>query len=293
MWPQGNRKLNFLMKVTLKKIVTYMILSLWALICVVPVLWLFVTSFKAGSAIDDGPYYLPFVDFWPSLESWSFIVFSRHESFIASYGNSVLVSVCATVLTLSVSYLAVYGLTRSSGFGGKWLYGAALATRILPPFVVALPIYMMAQVTGLLDSRLLLILVYAAINLPMAMWLLLPLIGKTASAQEEAARMDGASTLTIIFEIVFPMVTAGLAAVTLIVFLQCFNEYVLAAILTTDKAMTMPPFLVGQLSVKEAQVGGDAEEWPQFSAVLMLMLVPVLASTAYVQKYLGRLVVRR
>jgi ABC-type glycerol-3-phosphate transport system permease component len=81
--------------------------------------------------------------------------------------------------------------------------------------------------------------------------------------------------------------------VALIVFLQSWNEYVLAVTLTTNKAMTMPPFLVGQLSIKEAQVGGDAEEWPRFSAVALLMALPVFASTMFVQKYLGRLVTQR
>jgi ABC-type glycerol-3-phosphate transport system permease component len=175
----------------------------------------------------------------------------------------------------------------------SWVYGAALATRILQPFVVALPIYIMAQHTGLLDSHLLLILVYGAINLPVAMWLLLPVLGQKATSQEEAAQIDGASTPAILFGIVMPMAAGGVAAVALIVFLQCWNEFVLAVTLTTNKAMTMPPFLVGQLSIKEAQVGGDAEEWPRFSAVAIAMALPVLVSTVFVQKYLGRLVAMR
>ena len=276
----------------LARVATYAVLGLWALVCVGPVFWLLVTSFKSGAAIDGGPFYLPFVDFRPSLESWSFVLLSRHESFLASYGNSILVSLCAAVLTLVAALLAVYALTRLWLGNGRWIYGAALATRILPPFVVALPLYMMAQHFAVLDSRLLLILVYAASNLPIAMWLVLPLMGNTATPQEEAARLEGASTATIVFDIVVPMIARGLGAIALIVFLQCFNEYVFAVTLTTNKAMTMPPFLMGQLSLKEAQVGGDAEEWPQFSAVFMLMLVPVLVSTAVVQKYFGQLMAR-
>ncbi len=270
----------------------YTILCCWGLICLFPVLWILVTSLKAGAAIDGGPFYLPFVDFSPSLESWMFVLSTRQESFIASYGNSILVSVGSTLLTLLVSFPAVYALTRLCKAKGNWLYGAALATRLLPPFVVALPLYVMAQHVGLLDSRILLILVYAASNLPIAMWLILPLLGRTASAQEEAARLDGASTAMVVVDVVLPMLAGGLLAVALIIFLQCWNEYVFAVTLTTNKAMTMPPFLMGQLSIKEAQVGGDAEEWPQFSAVFMLMLLPILASTAYVQRHFGRLMVR-
>ena len=83
-----------------------------------------------------------------------------------------------------------------------------------------------------------------------------------------------------------------MAAVAFIVFLQCWNEYVFAATLATNHAITMPPFLVGQMSMKEAQVGGEAEEWARFSAAAILMAVPLLATTAVVQRALARTVLR-
>jgi multiple sugar transport system permease protein len=274
----------------------FVLLAVWSLVSIFPLYWMFVASLMPPEAVESGPHFLPFVDFQPSLDAWRFILFDRHENFWASYVNSVIVAVCSTGLTLCAAIPSVYAITRQTQTVSRssgWLLGAAIATRALPPFIVALPIYVMAQHSGLLDSQLLLILVHAAINLPVAMWLLLPVLGRTATAQEEAAKIEGAGSVEILVGILLPMVAGGLAAVALIVFLQSWNEYVLAVTLTTNKAMTMPPFLVGQLSIKEAQVGGDAEEWPRFSAVAMLMALPVLTSTVFVQKYLGRLVATR
>jgi multiple sugar transport system permease protein len=98
---------------------------------------------------------------------------------------------------------------------------AILATRILPPVIVVLPIYMMAQYTGTLDTRFALIFAYTASNLPVAVWMLQPVFGQVATEQEEAAQLDGASHVRIFFTIVLPMVAAGIATVGLLIFILC------------------------------------------------------------------------
>lgn len=276
------------------KALTYGVLLLWALVCLFPLYWLAVTSLKGEADITGSPTYVPFLDFTPTISSWSFVLFDRYDSLAASYGNSLVVAMISTTLTMTAGCLAVYALTRlwkgRIEVWGQRFYAGALASRVLPPFVLALPIYVMARVTGLLDSRGLLIVVYAAVNLPVALWLLRPVFGMKALEQEESAQIDGASHLHILCGIVLPMTAGGVAAVSLIVFLQCWNEYVFAATLTTNYAITMPPFLVGQMSMKEAQVGSEAEEWARFSAAALLMVVPLLATTAFVQRALTRTV---
>jgi multiple sugar transport system permease protein len=168
-----------------------------------------------------------------------------------------------------------------------------LATRVLPPVVLVLPLYVMAQATGLRDTLLLMILVYAAINIPVATWLLLPVLGSKATEQEEAAQLDGASHLRIFFTILLPMLRASVVATGLIVFLLCWNEYLFAAYLTADSALTLPPWAVGQLSMKEAQVGGGAEEWAHLSAATIVMMLPALVFAAFALKPFGRSVSRR
>lgn len=160
-----------------------------------------------------------------------------------------------------------------SAFGAL---GILLSTRILPPIVLVAPVYVMAVATGLQDSRLGLVLVYAAINLPVAAWLLYPVLGARPLEQEEAAALDGASHLVIFFTILLPMVRAGLVVIGLLVFLLAWNEYLFAAYLATDHALTLPPWMAGQLSLKEAQIGGEAEEWAHMSAATLVMAFPAL-----------------
>jgi multiple sugar transport system permease protein len=280
------------------KILTYAALGFWSFVCLFPLFWVAVTSLKPVPAIDNGPFYLPFIDFTPSLDAWSFVLTAPNENLVWRYFNSAVVGLISTSLTLLFGALAVYGLSRfqvTAPFRRGWVLPhrgvlfALLATRVLPPVVLALPIYLMAQYTGTLDTLFVLIVTYTVTNLPVALWLLQPVLGKAATEQEEAAQLDGASHLRIFFTIAVPMAKAGIAAAGLLIFILCWNEYLFAAYLATDHAMTVPPWVIGQLSIKEAQAGSEGEEWPRLSAAMVLMAIPVLACTTFVQRSLGRM----
>lgn len=279
-------------KTTLGKALTYTLLGLWSVVCLVPLYWFAVSSLKSVADIDGPPTYLPFVDFVPSLDAWRFILFEPREALVPRFINSAVIGVTSTIVTMLAAGLALYGLTRfrrvpSSGNFG--FLSLILATRILPPIVIVLPLYMMARATGTLDTRTFLILSYSTVNLPVALWLLQPVFGSAATDQEEAALLDGASHLTILFTILLPMVRAGLFAAGLLIFLLCWNEYLFAAYLTSEHALTLPPWMVGQISYKEAQVGGEPEEWGRLSAATVVMVVPVLLFAAIAQRALGAL----
>ncbi len=273
---------------------TYAVLGLWSIVCLFPLYWLTIVSLTGEADIDHGPHFLPFVDFIPSLRAWVFILTAHNENLLPRFFNSAVIALTSSLLTTLAAAMAVYGLTRfrfkswGPTIGPHGVMFALLATRVLPPAVLVLPIYLMAQVTGTLDTRFALIVTYTAINLPVAVWLLQPVLGPGASDQEEAAQLDGASQFRIFFEIVVPMAMSGLAATGLLVFILCWNEYLFAAYLAADHAMTLPPWAVGQLSLKEAQIGGEAEEWANLSAATILMALPLLGFTALAQRVLSR-----
>ena len=276
------------------KVLTYSVLVFWSLVCLFPLYWIAVTSLKGDLEIMRGPYYLPFVDFTPSLDAWVFILDYANDHLILRFYNSVIVGVTSTFLTVVLGGTAVYGLTRFRyrlpwiGLRNEGILFAILASRILPPVVIAIPLYVMAQYTGTLDTHFALIFAYTAVNLPVAVWLLLPVFGNMATPQEEAAQLDGASRFGIFFTIFLPMVAASTAAVGLLIFILCWNEYLLAVFLTSDKVSTLPPWVMGQMSIKEAAVGGDGDEWPQLSAAIIFMIVPLLAFTGFAQRFLSR-----
>lgn len=296
------------------------------------------TSLKGEAAIMQGPAYLPYIDFAPTLDAWRAAFSYDNDHLMARLANSILVASVSTLLCLLTGAMAVYGLTRfpsrllwSRFLGGglammsltaafyapafEWRMGLAVAgalgallvtrlpargpvisnehlrfmivsTRIVPPIVVILPLYVMAQRIGALDTHFALIAAYSAANLPVAIWLMMPAFGARATEQEESARLEGASRITIALTIFLPMVAASIAAIGLVIFVLCWNEYLFAAALTNDTVATLPGWVAGQMSIKEAQVGGEGDEWPQLSAAILFMAVPVLAFAAMMQRVL-------
>jgi multiple sugar transport system permease protein len=164
----------------------------------------------------------------------------------------------------------------------------SLGTRLLPPVVLVLPIYLMALQTGTLDTRFVLIVLYAATNLPIATFLLMRVFGDAPTEQEEAARLDGGSHLHIFFRIIVPMCAVGIGATAILMFILSWNEYLFAAYLAAGNAMTLPPWVVGQMSMKEAQVGGDLVEWSRLSAAIVVMVLPVCIILAVLQRFINR-----
>ena len=257
--------------------------------CLFPIYWVAITSFKDIYIIDKAPTYIPFVDFTPSLDAWRFILADPYENLLLRAVNSIVIGFTSTLATLVIGGMLVYGLTRfTSKFSSFNVTAAILATRILPPVVIAVPLYFMAQKTGTLDTLFVVIFIYTAINLPIAIWMLTPVFGSRATEQEEAAMLDGASHFHIFFFILVPMVKTAVITVGLLVFLQCWNEYLFAAFLTSDHALTLPPWMVGQLSMKEAQTGGGAEEVAHLAAATVVMALPVMLFAVFVQSSLTR-----
>jgi multiple sugar transport system permease protein len=279
--------------ITLKWPIVYTLLATWSVICLLPIYWMTITSFKDVSSIDKPPTYVPFLDFMPSLDAWRFILFDANENLVSRAFNSIVIGIVSTLLTLVIGGMLVYGLTRfNSKFGSSGILAAILSTRILPPVVLALPLYFMAQKTGTLDTLGVLVFIYTAINLPLVIWMLTPVFGTRATDQEEAAMLDGATHFHIFFFILVPMVKAAIITVGLLVFLQCWNEYLFAAFLTSEHALTLPPWMVGQLSMKEAQTGGGAEEVAHLAAATVLMALPVVLLAIFAQRSLTRVLHR-
>jgi multiple sugar transport system permease protein len=270
----------------MRKVFIYGVLILWSFVCVFPVYWLFTVSLKSGYASTEG--YVPFADFIPNLDAWRYILFDRSDSLTRQLVNSTVVALASTALTVITAAFALYGFTRFRVPRGDTILFGLLASRALPPIVLIVPLYVLGQRLHLLDTRMLLILIYAAINLPVALWLLRPVFGSKASEQEEAARLDGASHAMILREVVLPAAATGLSAAGVAVFILAWNEYLLAAHLAGAHAMTLPPFLEGQLSIKEAQASFESEELARFSASAILALIPALILARIAQGALGR-----
>jgi multiple sugar transport system permease protein len=157
-----------------------------------------------------------------------------------------------------------------------------ISQRILPPVVTVIPVYMMFQSVRLLDTHFALIVCYTVVNLPIVVWLMHDFFMGIPIDLEESAQLDGASRLTVFFEIVLPLARSGLAATTLLVLILSWNEYLLALFLSTSKAQTMP-ILVAAMNAGEKGV-----LWWSMSVVIIIMIVPVILLALMLQRFISR-----
>ncbi|MFQ5972859.1 MAG: carbohydrate ABC transporter permease [Alphaproteobacteria bacterium] len=157
-----------------------------------------------------------------------------------------------------------------------------ISQRILPPVVTVVPIYMMFQSVHLLDTHIALILTYTVVNLPIVVWLMHDFFSSIPIDLEESAQLDGASRMTIFYEIVIPLARAGLAATTLLVLILAWNEYLLALFLSTSNAQTLP-ILVAAMNGGEKGV-----LWWTMCVVIVIMIVPVVLMALLLQRFIAK-----
>lgn len=156
-----------------------------------------------------------------------------------------------------------------------------ISQRILPPVAVVIPIYVLFQNVGLLDTRTALVITYTAANLPIAVWLMRDYFNTIPWELEEAAAVDGASTFRIFRSITLPLAVPGLVATFLLVFVFAWNEYLLALFLSSADSQTMPLTVAAQNATRGPQ-------WWFMSVLIMIMIVPVILLAVALERRISR-----
>ncbi|MFE1251407.1 carbohydrate ABC transporter permease [Streptomyces sp. NPDC058735] len=213
------------------------------LLFVLPLLWMVLTSFHSEADAATNP---------PSLAA-SLTLDGYREFFGVDGGaspwpaltNSMTASVVSTLLTLLLALPAAYALSIRPV--RKWtdVMFFFLSTKMLPLVAGLLPIYLFAKNTGLLDNIWALVILYTAMNLPIAVWMMQSFLSEVPAAIIEAAQIDGARLPTILGRVVAPIALPGIAATALICFIFSWNELLFARVLTGVVAETAPVFLTG------------------------------------------------
>ena len=353
------------------KVVAYSMLAFWSVFVIFPIYWVVITAFKDAAAVNQGPFYIPFVDFQPNLDAWRVhvstdpfcdgyavvrqfgLLIYNTVAFILSpvveiapmepqicklylaFTNSLVISITATILCVAAGSMAAYALVRieykpkfgnivmfvllalgvilaTSYAGIPWYVSSAVALvlffllartlgrrfkaslsngdilfrmisqRILPPIVIIIPIYMMYQAVGLLDTHLALIIIYAVANLPIVVWLMHDFFASLPVELEESAQLDGSTRFGIFWEIVLPLTRPGLAATTLLTLILNWNEYLFAVFLSTAKAQTMP------IMVAAKNAGEKGILWWEMCAVIVIMIIPVILMAVVLQRFIAK-----
>jgi multiple sugar transport system permease protein len=195
--------------------------------------------------------------------------------------NSLIVAIISTFIAVSMGTVTAYGFSRFKMAGeADWLF-FILSTRMLPPIVVAIPMYLMYRTVGLNDSHVGLIILYTAFNLSFSVWLMKGFMDEIPNEYEEAALVDGYTRMQSFFKIVLPEAVTGIAATSVFCFITAWNEYAFALIMTNRRAQTAPPFI-------PSQVGSGLADWTVIAAGTFLFILPVAIFTFMLRNHLLR-----
>jgi multiple sugar transport system permease protein len=245
----------------------YVALVLLSLIAVLPVALMFLTSFKQQvDILSSKPQWI----FTPVLDNYQ-TIFTQYR-FVRYLSNSILVAVGSMTLTLLSGGMAAYAIARMRFPGRGLLANTTLIIRMVPPAVLAVPIFALWGMWGVEDGRIGLVLFYTALNLPFTVWLLIGFLKQIPVEMEEAAIVDGASPFQVFMKIMMPLMRSGFAVAAIFAFRIAWNEFILALILTSRNTRTLPVQLT--LFLTEQGV-----EWGNVTAMGSILVIPPLLLT--------------
>lgn len=205
----------------------------------------------------------------------------QQSAYSSRFLNSLIIAIASTAIAVSMGTLTAYGFSRFRVAGkDDWLF-FILSTRMLPPVVVAIPMFLMYRVVGMTDTHIGLIILYTAFNLSFSVWLMKGFMDEIPREYEESALIDGYSRMQAFFKIVLPEAVTGIAATSVFCFIIAWNEYAFALIMTNRRAQTAPPFI-------PAQVGSGLIDWTTIAAGTVLFLIPVAIFTFVLRNHLLR-----
>jgi sorbitol/mannitol transport system permease protein len=253
-----------------------LVVTAWiiALLFFFPIFWMVLTSFKTElQAIADPPMLF----FKPTLENYT-LINERTEYTLFAY-NSIVTSVGGTLLALLIAIPSAYAMAFAPTPRTKDILLWMLSTKMLPAVGVLMPIYLIAQKFGLLDTKTVLVIIYALINLPLIMMILFTYVREIPKEILEASRMDGASTYAEITQVVMPLAWGGIASTALLSVVLLWNEAFWSIVLTSADAGTLVA-LVASFSSPEGLF------FAKLSAVSTLACAPIVVFGWACQKQL-------
>ncbi len=223
-----------------KTVLTYVFLTAMVIVSIFPIVWMIDSSLKGTSEIYSSPP--TFTIHKVTLENYARVLFD--SGIPRAFLNSVIVSVTATLTTLVLGCLAGYGFSRYRFKGRKMLYVGLLYGQMMPAVVLIIPVYLVFSKIGLIDSYFSLILPDVAITVPLATLMLKSFFDGVPVELEDAARIDGATKLGILWRIVIPIAKPGLVSVAIYTFLSTWEEFIFALNLTNSASIRTLPIAI-------------------------------------------------
>lgn len=264
----------------------YLLLCAIAFIDLFPFIWILLSSFKTQLEIFRWPpTFLPENFVWDNYaDALALLPAGEQPVSDIPYGltNSIVISLISTALILVLGALAGYAFGRLKFPGRRALLITLMMLRMLPGIVLSVPLFVMATRVNLFDTRLVLIIIYTAFNLPFAVWLLSVFFQEIPHELEDAALVDGCTRASVLPRIYLPLSLPAFATIAILSFLATWNEFLFAVTLTSSKtAKTTPVALASMQAAFQTR-------WAVMTAGAVLASIPVLLLLFFAQRYIVR-----
>ena len=260
----------------LQELLIYLAVFIAVILSLFPIFYLLITSFKPPNLTFAIP---PVWIFQPTLKNY-LEVFAGGK-FVSYFMNSLTIALGTTFLALVLGSFAGYGFARFKFRGSFGLRMSSLIPQMLPPITIIVPLYVLFNTLGLIDTRSGLVISYLTFTIPLSIWMMTGFFSDVPVELEESAMIDGCTRLQAFFRINLRIVTPGLAATAILCFLYCWNEFLYAVILSGRDARTLPVSITSFMTNK-------AILWGRIAAAGSLVLVPTLIFALAAQRYLIR-----
>ena len=252
-------------------------LWVWLLATMVPLVFMVTTSFKPeGVARSLPPTWL----FRPTFDNYRHVLLGGDglsQGFNQLLAHSAVVTVGSTLLTIVVAVPAAFALAMRTFGARKFLSSWILSTYMFPPIVAVIPVFIYAGRIGLIDTYPVLIVPYAAFNLPIAVWILRASVLQIPYEIQESAMVDGASQITILRKIIWPLLLPSVATAAILSAILSWNEFLFALSLTRSSAKTAP------VGVQEF-TGMFGTQWGALSAAATVIIAPIVVMTLILRR---------
>lgn len=245
-------------------------------ILLTPYLWMVLTSFKDRlDILADKPVW----KFDPSLESYRGVLFEK--KYLPLVWNSAFIAIGTTILSLAIGVPAAYVFARSRFRGKEDLFFFFLTTRMAPAISVVVPMYLLFNKLGLLDTRIVVVLAHSTFNLSLVVWMMRGFFADIPPQMDEAAQLDGHTRAGAFFRILLPLAAPGIAATAVLCFILSWNEFLYAFILASFDSRTLTVGIPGLVTP-------HGTLWGQVAAVAVVATLPIILFTIAVQRHLVR-----
>jgi len=264
-----DRNVLKLIGIAVKYILFVLMILTWAF----PVLWVILTSFKARTDIFTLP---PKIFFNPTVEHYS-EAFIRTSDIAFGIFNSIVIATVTTLLTLLVAVPAGYAFSRVNFKFRSPLSFFALISQMAPPIGLIIPYFFILSRTQMLDSYTGLIAIHMTLTVPFSIWLMITYFQDLPTSLEESAAIDGASPFTTFLRIVLPTAWGGVGVTAIFAFIESWNEFLYAVVLTGSRTKTVPVAIFSFLTTEESL-------WGPFTATGVTIMAPVIFVALFAQR---------